>query len=201
MVTGLLTPGMSSSAAVPSLSPLLRAGTAVGIAGEPQPPSSPLVASSAPPGRSIVGREERERAVRKALRMRQGYEIKYKSAEQEEALERIIDGSDPALMVVLPTSRGKTLLVTAPACLDDAGVTIVVVPYRQLINETVIDAKAAGIECIEWTYRTEDPATMVVVSADKLDDAFFGYTSLLVSKGLVRRVFVDEAHLTVTAHS
>ena len=149
VVTGLLTPGMSSSAAVPSSSPLLRAGTATGVAGEPQPPSSPLVASSAPPGRSIVGREERERAVRKALRMRQGCEIKYKSAEQEEALERIIDGSDPALIVVLPTSGGKTLLVTALACLDDAGVTIVVVPYRQLINETVIDAKAAGIECIE----------------------------------------------------
>jgi hypothetical protein len=201
VVTGLLTPGPSSSAAVPSSSPLLRAGTAAGVAGKPLPPSSPPVASSTPPGRSIVRREERERAVRKALRMRQGCEIKYKSAEQEEALERIMDGSNPALMVVLPTSGGKTLLVTAPACLDDAGVTIVVVPYRQLINETVMDAKAAGIECIEWTHRTEDPATMVVVSADKLDDAFFGYASLLVSKGLVRRVFVDEAHLAVTAHS
>ena len=148
-MTGLPTPGTSSSAAVPSSSPLLRVGTAAGVAAEPLPPSSPPGASSTPPARRTVRREERERAVRKALRMPQGCEIKYKSAEQEEALERIIDGSDPALIVVLPTSRGKTLLVTAPACLVDPGVTIVVVPYRQLINETIIDAKAAAIECVE----------------------------------------------------
>ncbi|KAK3045834.1 hypothetical protein LTR09_012628 [Extremus antarcticus] len=112
-----------------------------------------------------------------------------------------MNGTDSALTVVLPTGGGKTLLFTAPACLDRPGVTIVVVPYRQLINETVQDARTAGIECIEWKHDTVDPAAVVIVSADKLDDHFFGYASLLASKGLLRRVFVDECHLAITAHS
>jgi superfamily II DNA helicase RecQ len=133
--------------------------------------------------------------------MVEGAEIKYRSPQQEEALERIMDRIDSALAVVLPTGGGKTLLFTAPACLEDPGVTIVVVPYRQLINETVQAAKAVRIDCMEWTYDTWDPATIVVVSADKLDDPFRGYASLLASKGMLRRVFVDECHLAVTAHS
>ena len=128
-------------------------------------------------------------------------QIVYRSPQQEEALERIMNGTDSALTVVLPTGGGKTLLFTAPACLDRPGVTIVVVPYRQLINETVQDARTAGIECIEWKHDTVDPAAVVIVSADKLDDHFFGYASLLASKGLLRRVFVDECHLAITAHS
>jgi superfamily II DNA helicase RecQ len=45
------------------------------------------------------------------------------------------------LTVVLPTARGKTLLFTAPAYLEeDVGVTIVVVPFRKLIDEIVRDA-------------------------------------------------------------
>lgn len=141
------------------------------------------------------------RAVRKALRMAGGDAVRYRSPQQQEALARIMHGTDGALTVVLPTGGGKTLLFTAPACLENPGVSIVVVPYRQLINETVRDARAAGIKCVEWTHRTEDPAAVVAISADKLDDSFFGYALLLRLKGLLRRVFVDECYLAVTAHS
>lgn len=103
--------------------------------------------------------------------------------------------------MVLPTRGVKTLLFTAPACLDRPAVTIVVVPYRQLINDPVQDARTAGIECIECMHDTVDPAAVVVVSADKLDDHFFGYAPLLASKGLLRRVSADECHLAITAHS
>jgi superfamily II DNA helicase RecQ len=41
------------------------------------------------------------------------------------------------LVVVLPTGRGKSLLFIVPVCLDDPGVTIVVVPYRVLVNNLV----------------------------------------------------------------
>ena len=200
VVNGLATPGMSSASTVPS-SPMPRAGNRSAGGEAIPPPSSPPLIRATPQKLRAVGPEERERAVRKALRMAERGEIKYKSPQQEEALERIMNGTDSALAVVLPTGGGKTLLFTAPACLGDPGVTIVVVPYRQLINETVQDAKAVGIDCVEWTHGTGDPATIVVVSADKLDDEFRGYASLLASKGLLRRVFVDEGHLAVTAHS
>lgn len=168
-------------------------------------PSSPTVASSPTrPSKSVklrIGLEEREKAVRKALGLAEATAVAYKSAEQEEALERIINGSDSALAVVLPTGGGKSLLFTAPACLDDPGITIVVVPYRQLIEETLSDARSRGIDAVEWTRDLQDPADIVFISADKLDNTFFDYSARMADKGLVRRVFIDECHLAITAHS
>jgi superfamily II DNA helicase RecQ len=45
-----------------------------------------------------------------------------------------------------------------------------------------------------------DPADIVFISADKLSNTFFDYSARMAEKGLVRRVFVDECHLAVTAH-
>ena len=55
---------------------------------------------------------------------------------------------------------------------DDPRITIVVVPYRQLITEAVKDACQVGIDCIVWTLGCEDPAAVAVVSADQLGDCF-----------------------------
>jgi superfamily II DNA helicase RecQ len=60
-----------------------------------------------------------------------------------------MDVTDSALVVVLPTGGGKTLLFTAVACLDDPGMIIVVIPYRRLIDETVNDTRALRIDCSE----------------------------------------------------
>jgi superfamily II DNA helicase RecQ len=49
----------------------------------------------------------------------------------------------------MPTGGGKSLLFTAPACLDGTGVTTVVVPLRALINDLVDKAKKAGIDSME----------------------------------------------------
>ncbi|KAG6019368.1 hypothetical protein E4U40_007081 [Claviceps sp. LM458 group G5] len=163
------------------------------------PPSSTL-----PPRRSRLQRpnlQQRDRAVRKALGLDDLAPVTYKSPEQEQALERIMNDTDPALVVVLPTGGGKSLLFIAPACLEDPGMTIVVVPYRQLIDEILSDAVARGIDAVEWTRDLRDPADLVVVSADKLYDSFFGYTARMTEKGRLRRVFLDECHLAITAHS
>jgi superfamily II DNA helicase RecQ len=127
--------------------------------------------------------------------------VAYKSPEQGEALERIMNSSDSALAVVLPTGGGKSLLFTAPACLEDPGITIVVVPYRQLIDETLSDAKDRSIDAVEWTRDLQDPAEIVFISAHKLNNTFFDYSARMAEKGLVRRVFVDECHLAITAYS
>jgi hypothetical protein len=128
-------------------SPLQRFGTSAYI------PSSPLVAPTPirllKPVRLKIGLEEREKAIRKALGLAETTIVAYKSAEQEQALERIINSSDSALAIVLPIGGGKSLLFTAPACLDDPGITIVVVPYRQLIEETLSDARDRSIDAVE----------------------------------------------------
>jgi superfamily II DNA helicase RecQ len=54
------------------------------------------------------------------------------------------------LVVVLLTGGGKSLLFIVPACLDDPSMTIVVVPYRTLVNNLVIIARTVRIDCIEY---------------------------------------------------
>lgn len=133
-------------------------------------------------------------AMRKALGRE---EVSYRSEAQQEALKTIVHGrvSQP-LIVVMPTGGGKTLLFTAPACFEDPGVTIVVVPYRALLETTIAKAKAAGIDCIEWHPREVNPATIVFVSADLIPGTnFLGYAQQLRHAGMLRRIFIDECHL------
>jgi hypothetical protein len=91
-------------------------------------------------------------------------------------------------------------LFTAPVCLKNAGVTIVIVPFRALINKLVSIVKEASVNSIEWHPGLIDPATLVFVSVDRIiSSGFLSYAELLHSKGLLRRVFVDECYLTFTA--
>jgi len=149
--------------------------------------------------------QEKERAIRKALKKPMDDDavtIRYRSKAQGEALGRIMDGGFNVLTVVLPTAGGKTLLFTAPACLEeDVGVTIVVVPFRKLIDETVREAQKTVGDCEEWSHSTVDPAALVVVSVDKMHDHFWSYARQMAEQGRLRRVVVDECHLLVTSHS
>jgi superfamily II DNA helicase RecQ len=146
--------------------------------------------------------DEGERLMQKAVRkVLQCEDFSFKSTEQEDALRTIMLGEHKApLGVVLPTGGGKSLLFMAPACIDNPGVTIVVVPYRALINNLVATATRCGIDCMEWRVGEVNPAALVFVSADSVPfSGFLGYGKLLESKGLLRRIFVDESHLTFTS--
>ncbi len=147
------------------------------------------------------GQQAEERmqvAVRKVL---QCENFSFRSKEQGEALRRIVREQDRGvLVVVLPTGGGKSLLFMAPACMNDPGVTIVVVPFRSLINDLVDKANKLGIDCIEWRPGEVNPAALVYVSADFVPfTGFLSYARLLQGKGILRRIFVDECHLTFTA--
>jgi superfamily II DNA helicase RecQ len=148
-------------------------------------------------------RAGREEEVQKAMQQVLGQEeVSFRSAEQEQAMHAVLDGQTP-LVVVLPTGGGKSLLFTVPACLEK-GVTIVVVPYRALIEDLVQRIRKCGIDCIEWKHGESNPAALVVVSADVAGDTtsngnFISYAGMLQSKGLLRRVVVDECHLIFTS--
>jgi hypothetical protein len=58
------------------------------------------------------------------------------------------------------------LLFIVLACLDDPGVTIVVVPYRALVNNLVIIARTVRIDCIEYKPGEQNPVVLVFVSID-----------------------------------
>ena len=93
----------------------------------------------------VISEDEIKRAIQKALRRDN---VEFRSEEQREALYTIVSGNQTTpLVVVLPTGGGKSLLFMAPACLIDPGVTIVVVPYRALLDNLLKTAKDARIDC------------------------------------------------------
>jgi superfamily II DNA helicase RecQ len=125
-------------------------------------------------------------------------DVTFRSAEQERALHSVLDRHTP-LVVVLPTGGGKSMLFMVAACLDQ-GTTVVVVPFRALVNDMLARLKAARIDHLEWRPGETNPAAVVVVSADMVSGTgFLVYASGLAERGHLRRVVVDECHLTLTA--
>jgi superfamily II DNA helicase RecQ len=112
----------------------------------------------------MISEDEIKRAMQKALRRDN---VEFRSEEQREALYTIVSGNQTTpLVVVLPTGGGKSLLFIAPAYLIDPGVTIVVVPYRILLDNLLKTAKDTRIDCIEYRPGEQNPAALVLVSTD-----------------------------------
>jgi len=163
-------------------------------------PSAERELKQAPPTKGVEGPGDGEGELRSAMQQTLGSaEVSFRSMEQERALRAVLAGQTP-LVVVLPTGGGKSLLFMVPACLNDAGVTIVVVPYRALVENMVGRLRGAGIDCLEWKPGQVNPAAAVVVSADLVASwEFLDYASLLRGQKLLRRVVVDECHLAFTS--
>jgi superfamily II DNA helicase RecQ len=149
-------------------------------------------------GGCVVGEEEIKKAIRKVLGCE---DVAFRSKEQREALRVIVSSEQRTpLVVVLPIGGGKSLLFIAPAYLDNPSVMIVVVLYRTLVNNLVMIARTARIDCIEYKPGEQNPVVLVFVSADfVIEGQFLSYAQLLSVKGILRRVFVDKSHLMFTA--
>lgn len=123
-------------------------------------------------------------------------DVSFRSETQKEALETIIEAEHRPLVVVMPTGGGKSLLFTTPAYLDSIRTTIVVVPFRALINDLVEKAKKTGIDSVEWRPGEVNLATIVFVSTDLINGTnLLGYAQQLFDSGRLRRIFIDECHL------
>jgi len=161
-------------------------------------PTTPAPRQKRRPAATAYGPAEVEKAVRQALG-KTGTSVLFRSKEQERGLEAVLAGQTP-LVVVLPTGGGKSLLFMAPACLAEPGVTVVVVPFRALLGDMVQRMKDVGIACMEWRAGEVNPAAVVVVSADRAAEwDFMDYASRLNQDQLLRRVVIDECHLTFTS--
>jgi CRISPR/Cas system-associated endonuclease/helicase Cas3 len=95
-----------------------------------------------------------EIAVRKVLSLSPSSLLTYRSPKQKQALDTVVQGISP-LIIMLPTGRGKTLLPLTAAVLnsiqqsDRPSVTILVLPFRALIKDLLVQLGQAGIKAIE----------------------------------------------------
>jgi superfamily II DNA helicase RecQ len=144
----------------------------------------------------VYSGEEIHEGLKKVLNQE---EPTFRSAEQEEAVFAALDRQTP-LIVVLPTGGGKTLTFTLPAVLRAPGVSIVVAPFNALEKDYVRRLQQSHIEHVVWRHGEARYAPVVVVSADRaVSTQFITYASMLKKRKLLRRVVLDECHLTFTA--
>jgi len=77
---------------------------------------------------------------------------KPRSKEQADALQLVHHPSATRpLVIVLPTSSGKSALFFSVAAMTDQQTVIVVVPFAALVDDIIERGQAAGLHCEEWT--------------------------------------------------
>lgn len=104
-------------------------------------------------------------------------------------------GSDNDLIVVLPTAGGKTLLCYMQAKAFPRAMTIVVVPFTALLEETLEYCVGQGISAIEWKHGVTSQHTMVLVSAElAVSLEFLGYAQKARLSNLLNMVVFDEVY-------
>jgi len=105
------------------------------------------------------------------------------------------------LVVVLPTSSGKSALFFSVAAMTDQQTVVVVVPFAALVDDILIRGQAAGLHCEEWIDERSgrELQQLIVVSADRaVQGTFLHYMKVLEIEGQLAHVFFDEVHVALT---
>ena len=90
--------------------------------------------------------------IKKVIREMYEASFKWRSEKQEEVVKTVVESVN-SLIVMLPTSAGKSLTFMLPATFDDAGTTVVITPMRALANNLLKRCRDAGIDAIIWSNR------------------------------------------------
>jgi superfamily II DNA helicase RecQ len=136
-----------------------------------------------------------------ALQDMYGPDAKYKSEWQERAVQAVVSGLTP-VVVVLGTGEGKSLLYMLQQRLPGAGTTVIIVPLVVLKQDTVRRCQQMGIDCLVWDHAIGGRIgnELVLVSVDRaLSQEFQDELQALSSSGRLSSIIVDECHLVVTA--
>ncbi|KPI44936.1 ATP-dependent DNA helicase tlh1, partial [Cyphellophora attinorum] len=130
----------------------------------------------------------------------------WKTVEQRQAMLQVLHVPvGQALVVVLPTGGGKSVLFTLLGLIQPTRTHIVVVPFVALKGDLITRMRAAGVTVMVWRSRVEgeEPLTatapVVVVSADSVNsESFRMYVEQVRARGRLGTIFVDEAHTVIT---
>lgn len=155
---------------------------------------------------SPAGRVKSEGIESKAMKGLQaiyGPDAKPKSEGQASALELVhqVHRFTDTLIVVLPTSSGKSVLFFSVAATAVQQTVIVVVPFAALVDDIIQRGEEAGLNCEEWRDESSggESRQLVVVSADRaVSGEFLHYAVGLQQNQELACVFFDECHVAFT---
>ena len=131
-----------------------------------------------------------------------GANAKPQSEGQASALQLVHKPSPKIpLVIVLPTSSGKSALFFSVAAMAVQQTVIVVVPFAALVDDIMVRGQAAGLQCEEWRDEKSghELQQLIVVSADRaVHGEFLHYAKGLELSGRLAHVFFDECHVAFT---
>ena len=124
-------------------------------------------------------------------------------SEGQAAALQLVHNQSPTmpLIVVLPTSSGKSALFFSVAATTNQQTVIVVVPFAALVDDIVVRGRAAGLQCEEWKDERSghELQQLIVVSADRaVQGEFLHYAQGLALSRQLAHVFFDECHVVLT---
>jgi superfamily II DNA helicase RecQ len=129
-------------------------------------------------------------------------QAKPRSEGQASALQLVHHPSKTQpLVIVLPTSSGKSALFFSVAAMTQQQTVIVVVPFAALVDDIIERGQAAGLHCEEWINEKSghELQQLIVVSADRaVNGEFLHYAKGLELEGQLAHVFFDEVHVAFT---
>ncbi|KAK6591540.1 hypothetical protein H4I96_12312 [Botrytis cinerea] len=129
-------------------------------------------------------------------------QAKPRSEGQASALQLVHHPSTTQpLVIVLPTSSGKSALFFSVAAMTEQQTVVVVVPFAALVDDIIERGRAAGLDCTEWIDETSghELSQLIVVSADRaVQGPFLHYAKGLELGGQLAHVFFDEVHVAFT---
>ncbi|KAK7230149.1 hypothetical protein V2G26_002319 [Clonostachys chloroleuca] len=155
---------------------------------------------------SMEGQQSTENDIADGLQTLFGPDGAWRSDKQAESMRSImLLKNGQAVISVLATGAGKSILFMLPAVMRDTGTSIVMVPFVALMDDLVMRARATGVDCIRYRALMHSgregmlrAARLVVVSADVISSAeFSGYADGLLYAGLLQRIFIDECHTII----
>ncbi len=141
----------------------------------------------------------KDQLILQALRtvLRNDY-AQFRTIQQEEAI-RLAAIKETLLVVILLTSRGKSLIFIVPAILSRSGVTIVVVLYTELKRQLVTRCTNAGLDCQHQPKaRDSQPRVVLVLAEAALSNDFLQQATDLRIRGELDRVVINKYYLTFT---
>lgn len=146
--------------------------------------------------------EVTERALMGLQRIYHHVHAKPRSEGQAAALQLVhYPSARRPLIVVLPTSSGKSALFFSVAAMAEDQTVIVVVPFAALVDDIMVRGQAAGLHCEEWkdAKSGHELQQLIVVSADRaVQGEFLHYAKGLELQGQLSHVFFDEIHVALT---
>lgn len=175
-------------------------GSSEGRCKRSHPPEASEPSSERPAKRQQF--EAPDRALVGLQRIYNDIQAKPRSEGQASALQLVHHPSPiKPLVIVLPTSSGKSVLIFSVAAMTKQQTVIVVVPFAALVDDIIERGQAAGLQCEEWIDETSghELQQLIVVSADRaVQGTFLHYAKGLELDGQLAHVFFDECHVVFT---